>query len=292
MNTKKNVVKEIEDLGTFKTVVETYEEIGASRIKKIRDSVLKSRFFVEDLNLIFSEIKSNYKKQIDILMKTHNIKDQTKLSFYQRNGKTLYLLISANTGFYGSIVRETFDLFKKEMEGKEIDIAIIGKQGLGYYLNAGIKKEYKYFDFPDSGIDEAVFKQLINFIIGYQKTVVFFGKLQSLVAQKAAMTDISGNLEEINSQNKSYQKYFFEPSIEKVLAFFEQEIFTSIFEQTIKESQLAKLGARIVSLDSSVDNIRNKLIEMSQERNKLSHQESNKKQMQTLSSMKLWSRIR
>ena len=35
-------------------------------------------------------------------------------------------------------------------------------------------------------------------------------------------------------------KYFFEPSLEKVISFFEKEIIAAIFEQEVYESLLAK----------------------------------------------------
>ena len=289
MITKKTVIEEIDNLTGLKGMVETYEEIAASRIKKTRESVLKSRYFMEDLNYIFSEVKSSYRKEIDALMRKNKIKDKNKLSFFVRNGKTLHVFISANTGLYGEIVKDTFNLFIEETKKTDSDVAIIGKQGLYFFLNEKLNKKYVYFDFPDNGIDDAVLKQIITAIISYEKVVVFFGKFQSIVTQSPTMSDISGNIESTQTKEEVTMKYFFEPSIEKILAFFEQEIFASIFEQTMKESQLAKFAARIVTLDTSTENIRKRLGQMIYEKNKLVHHENNKKQLQVFSSIRLWS---
>ena len=287
MITKKSINEELDNLTGLKAMVETYEEIAASRIRKVRDSVLESRFFVDDLNLIFSEVKMSYKKEVEMLMKKNKIKDPKKFSFFLRNGKTLYLLISANTGLYGDLVQKTYDLFLTEAKKAEVDIAIVGKLGLNMFLNEKINKEYSYFDFPDNGMDDNLLKQIVNLLIQYQRTVVFFGKFQSIITQTPEMTDISGNIEE-KTEGVPTLKYFFEPSIEKILAFFEQEIFTSIFEQTLKEAQLAKFAARIVTLDSSTENIRKRLSQTIYQKNKLIHDETNKKQLQTFSSMQIW----
>ncbi len=289
MISKKGIIQEIDNLSGLKIMVETYEEIAASRIRKTRESVLKSRFFVEDLNLIFSEVKMSYKKEIDMLLKRNRIKDPNKATFYLRNGKTLFLLVSANTGLYGDLVKNTYDMFLEEIKKENAEVAIIGKQGLNLFLNEKINKKYTYFDFPDGGIDDEQLKKIITFLLQYQRIVVFFSKFQSIITQKAEMADISGNIEEQETTGVPV-KYFFEPSIEKILAFFEQEIFASIFEQTMKESQLAKFAARIVTLDSSTENIKKRLDQMLYEKNKLIHSEENKKQLQTFSSMRLWSR--
>ena len=289
MITKKTVIEEIDNLTGLKGMVETYEEIAASRIKKTRESVLKSRYFMEDLNYIFSEVKSSYRKEIDALMKKNKIKDKNKLSFFVRNGKTLHVFISANTGLYGEIVKDTFDLFIEETKKTDCDVAIIGKQGLSFFLNEKLNKKYVYFDFPDNGMNDAVLKQIITTLISYEKVVVFFGKFQSIVTQKPTMSDISGNIESAGGAEETSMKFFFEPSLERILAFFEQEIFSSIFEQTVKESQLAKFAARIVNLDTSTENIKKRLNQMVYEKNKLAHHENNKKQLQVFSSIKLWS---
>ncbi len=290
MITKKTALEEIDNLTGLKGMVETYEEIAASRIKKTRESVLKSRYFMEDLNYIFSEVKSSYRKEIDALMKKSKVKDKNKLSFFVRNGKTLHVFISANTGLYGEIVKDTFNLFIEETKKHDCDVAIIGKQGLSFFLSEKLNKKYIYFDFPDNGIDDTVLKQIITTLISYEKVVVFFGKFQSIVTQNPTMSDISGNIESVeDTTGKVSMKYFFEPSLEKILAFFEQEIFASIFEQTVKESQLAKFAARIVTLDTSTENIRKRLDQMIYEKNKLVHHENNKKQLQVFSSIHLWS---
>ena len=288
MITKKNVTEEIEDLSGLKRMVETYEEIAASRIKRTREGVLKSRYFVEDINTIFSEIKGSYKKEIDALMKKNKIKDPTKVSFFKKNGKNLYVFISANTGLYGEIVHETFNLFAQEAKKADCEIAIIGKQGLGLYSDLKLNKKYTYFDFPDSGFDDEKMKEIISFLISYEKVMIFFGKFQNIVTQTPTMSDISGNIQTSVNEDKPSSKYYFEPSIEKILAFFEQEIFSSIFEQTMRESQLAKFAARITTLDTSTENIRKRLSQVIYEKNKIFHAEENKKQLQTFSSIKLW----
>src|SRR3989338_3652224 len=130
MTTKKEIIKEKDFLAILQTILETYEEIAATRMARIRSSVLDSRDFLLEINAIFQQVKSSYNNQIVILMKKKKLKDPTKLTFIKRNGKTLYVFVSANTGLYGDIIRKTYDVFINSIKKEPGDVAIIGKLGL------------------------------------------------------------------------------------------------------------------------------------------------------------------
>lgn len=287
MITKKEVLAKKEFLLTLKTIMETYEEIAASRMQNIRNSVLQSRSFVLDLNNIFQEVKSSYKKNLVALMKKKKIKDPLKLSFINRNGKTLFVFLSSNTGLYGDIIRRTFTLFAKQFRQEKADAAIIGRIGYQQFSQEFTKVPFTYFDLPDNKIDSVSLAKIISFLIQYDKIVVFYGQFRNVVLQEPLMLNISGDLLPSAEQNTQI-KYFFEPTLEKILEFFEKEIFSSIFQQIVLEAQLAKFAARMVALDEATGNIRNKLKETIFQQERIRHQARNKKQIETLASISLW----
>lgn len=287
MVSKNEVNEKFNSVTTFKNVIETYEEIAASRMQNVRSSVLQRRDFISELNEIFQQIKASYKEDIMRLMKKKKIKDQKKLTFIERNGKTLFVLLSSNTGLYGDIIKQSFDLFIELVRKESCDAIIIGRVGLDYFKNSGLKIPYAYFDFPDSKIDNEKLKNIVKHIINYERTFIVYGQFQNIITQKPIVTSISGDPlpQEVKGPKV---KYFFEPSLEKIMAFFEAEIFSSIFEQTIFESQLAKFASRMTSLEIRVEKIKEllKLIEI--EKQKVKHRIMNKKQLDTLSSISLW----
>ena len=77
MITKKETVREIDFLNTLKEILETYEEIAATRMARIRTSVLGSRDFLLEINAIFQQVKSSYQTQIEMVMRKKGIKDPT-----------------------------------------------------------------------------------------------------------------------------------------------------------------------------------------------------------------------
>ena len=287
MVTKKELNSEAELLDTLHTVFETYEEIAATRMGRIRSSVLGNRTFLLEINEIFQQVKSSYKTQIEMFMKNKRIKDPAKLTFIKKNGKTLYIFISANTGLYGDIIRRTYDVFIDNFKKKPGDVAIMGHLGLEIFISERIKAPLSYFEFSDDKINETILQKIIKYIIQYEEVLVFYEKFNSVINQSPIVTNISGNPLPWEKSGFSVQ-YFFEPSLEKIMEFFEKEIFASIFQQTIFESELAKFASRMVSLDFASENTRIKLKQILFSKNKVKHQENNKKQLEKFASMRLW----
>ena len=287
MVTKKETVREIDFLNTLKEILETYEEIAATRMARIRTSVLGSRDFLLEINAIFQQVKSSYQAQIEMFMRKKKIKDPTKLTFIKRNGKTLYIFVSANTGLYGDIIKKTYDVFIDNLKKAPGDVVILGKLGVEIFKADKVAIPYTYFDFPDNKIDNAILKKITDHIIQYEKVLVFYEQFNTVISQSPIVTNISGD--PLPWEKGGPQaKYFFEPSLEKIMEFFEKEIFGSIFQQTIFESELAKFAARMVSLDYATDNTKDRLREVILQKNRIKHQEDNKRQLEKFASMKLW----
>lgn len=291
MISKNDLELQIDNLAQLNNMITTYEEIAASRIKQSRESVLRSRSFMSDISLVFYEVIATYRKQVEVLMKKKNINDINDLSFINKNGKTLYLLISANTGLYGNITQRTFDLFINTLkkETNPVDVAIIGKLGESMWHEEKIKTRYLYFDFPDQNVNKEMLKRILDFIISYKRVVAFYGKFQSLVTQDPTSSDVTGTTPPSENPNEEQTvKYLFEPSLEKVLEFFEKQIFESLFEQVVRESQLAKISSRMTTLNKATENIKTQLATLTSQKNRIYHQIQNKKQLQTFSSKILW----
>ncbi|MCL5970227.1 MAG: F0F1 ATP synthase subunit gamma [Patescibacteria group bacterium] len=298
MESKKDILAEIDRLFSLRGMVEAYEEIAASRMRRIRDSVLKNRDFLFGLNEVFHQVQKSYKSEIERLMKTKKLKDKSKITFLKKNGKKIYILLTSNSGLYGSIIRKTFNLFLENIKKENCDAAVIGRLGKEMFEAEKLNSNVTFFNFPDNKIDYDQFKKIMDHILQYEEIDVFHGQFQTVITQKPVMSSISGTeipgikKEEVDkAQAKQINlRYLFEPSLEKIMAFFETEIFSSIFEQTIHESELAKFSSRMVVLDQAVENIRGSLTKTEYLMRKFKHRRGNRKQLSRLSGMMLWNR--
>ncbi len=287
MINNKEILDEIQRLSTFHTLVETYEEIAASRMRKIRTSVLQSRDFISELGGIFTELKASYKQQVDKLVK-HNKQPESGTAFRRHNQKTLVLLLSANTGLYGSILQTTIEAFNTYVNENDCDIAIIGRYGKTMFENMSPEKAFQYFDFPDQTFTPEDTKAILAKMLTYSNIYVFHGKFVSIVKQEPTMDVISTEQIEGNEHSQKQVKYFFEPSLEQILVFFEEEIFSAVFEQSVHESELAKYASRMVTLDKATLNIKDRVKKVENMRRQILHRTMNKKQQDSLTGIMLW----
>ncbi len=289
MISKKELNSQVDFLTTLREILEAYEEIAASRMARIRSNVLKSRDFLLEINAIFQEVKTSYRDEITLFLKRKKIKNIKELTFLQRNGKTLFVLISANTGFYGEIIRKTYNLFLEYLkQEKNADVLILGRLGFEFFEQEFRNLPHTFYEFPDDRIDKVALKKITEKIVEYQKVLVFYEQFVSVVTQSPIVTNITGDPLAFKKEGPKV-KYFFEPTLEKIMAFFEKEIVASIFEQTILESELAKFAARMVSLDASTENTKHKLTQILFQKERAKHRQANKEQLEKFSSMGLWS---
>ena len=288
MATKKDITEEFDRISTLKDVLETYEEIAAARMQNTRSSVISGRLFISELNYIFQQVKSSHRDEMLRKMKRRHIKDPSKLTFIERNGKTLYVLLSSSSGLYGDIIKKTSELFINLVREEKADAVIIGRVGLELFKNANLLITYNYFDLPDNKVDNQALKKIISYILQYERIFIVYGRFENIISQKPIVTSISGD-PILREETVSNVKYFFEPSLDKIMKFFEAQIFASLFDQTVFESQLAKFASRMTSLELRVENIKDVLKDVAFEKEKIRHRIINKKQLETFSSMALWS---
>ena len=282
MATEKDIAREIRQVDSLKSLTEVYGEIAAIRMKKIREFVLRNREFLASIESIFRNALASYEKKLSEMVRKGKIKEGGKVTFLAHNGKTVAVLVSANTGFYGDVVKETFDKFMEDLGKKDVEVTIIGRLGRSMFLAKEPKKPYTYFDFPDYGIDREKISEAIRHLVQYEQIKVYYGKYQSVVTQTPTTFNITAGTPIKGGAKEPKEEYIFEPSLERILMFFETQIFGSLFDQAVRESQLAKFASRILAMDRASENINRQLERLNLNRLKISHGTANSKQLNSL----------
>lgn len=292
MATKKDIDEEILLVTALRNLTRTYAQIAAIRMKKIRGRVLYNRQFFGAISDIFLQVLGTYKKEIENLATRRGLgKRGGKITFLSHNGRTTAVFISANTGLYGGIVPKTYEFFLKEVEEENVEVTIVGRLGRLIFMNSRPDNPYTFFEYPDYGEDKKKLSQIIAHLVQYEKIHVYYGEFKTVVKQQPARFEISSEAVLKEAGKKEPLKYIFEPSMEDILRFFETEIFTSMFEQAIRESQLAKFASRILSMDKAEENIKNELGKLDFQKLLITHKNQNKKQLNSLSSILYSARV-
>ena len=284
MKDRNEINRELNELGSFLTLTRVYTEIASSRMRKTRDSVLKNREFLVSIHDVFTDVRVSYAREVLNLGKK-NKGNKNNITFLSHNGKTVGVFLSANTGLYGDIIERTFSLFKKEIEqNNNIEVTIVGKLGLKYFQSQIPNKPYTFFDLSDRNLDQDELSTIIKHLVQYEEIRVYYPTFQSAISQKPSKYSISAQtpVSEMKTDSKDKTGYLFEPNLKDILVFFEKEIFASLLDQTIRESQLAKFAARMVALDRSGENIKDEIKKLNLLSNRVKHRTQNKKQLESL----------
>ena len=279
MNDDSQIIKVLDELTLLGEVALAFSQISSTRMKRIRENVLTSRDFQFSVYEIFKEVLASYARE-----QAHR-KKSGKITFLSHNGKTVALFLSANTGLYGDIVNKTFEFFVNEIKSQDFEVAIVGKLGLAMYKERFPKRPYTYFDLKDYGKDPDGLLEIIKHIVQYERVLIYYGKYENVVKQVPSKYDISAEVPLEGAEAVEVDKYIFEPNPEALLAFFESELFTSLFDHSVFESQLAKFASRMIAMDLASQKIEERIKVASLQSLRIGHATSNRKQQNALASI-------
>jgi ATP synthase F1 gamma subunit len=287
MADKKTLKEDIAINKDFDLLTRSYQEHAVGQINFARFSVLYSREFSKDLAEIFENVRYSY-KSLDV---EKGIKKVIK-----KNKKDVWILISSNNKLYGGIVMDSFNLFKERLKSAnlaKIDLIIIGKQGKIFMDDLNLKIPYEYFELPDTNVTVDYLKKISEKLIYYENVYVFYGKFNNLVSQTAVQVAISGEMSIDDPKAQATHrkiKFLFEPSIEEILSFFENQILQLLLNQTVQEAQLARFASRINAMEAAQINIKKQLSMLTRDEKRYKIIDMNKKQSELLAGRRLWNR--
>lgn len=285
----KQLQEELTLIGDLEGLTQAYEEISVIRMQQIRQAVIATRSFLSKMNAIFFDVKTSYKTQIEHLMKKNHSKEIT-FSTIPNNGKSIFVFLSANAKLYGDIISKTFHTFYNDSQQSQADIVIVGSLGKSLYDETKKGKPYTYFKIPDGTVSMEDLEPILTYISSYQTVKVFYGKFENIISQKPQATVVSGQQEfadQPEPTNESFQ-FFYEPSLETILHFFETQVFSSLFQQTIHENELARYASRITAMEEAVRNIHTKKIALTQQEKRQQQIFADMRQLSAFSGMSLW----
>ena len=242
-------------MATLVELTSAFEGIASMRIAHIKDQVLQSTEFFEELWGMYSQlrVKRSFSFGRD--------KSEAKVS-----DKELFIIITAEGGFSGDIDQKLIRLVLESYDPEKNDILVIGHHGAAQLAQHNVAYK-RHFKMPIKDRDINVMP-IIREVQQYRSTKVFYQEYISLMVQAVKHIELSSAVKEKGDASEKQgdiineDTYIFEPSTYAVAAHLERSMMQIAISQVILQSKLAQYASRFRAMSSSherADESRNEL---------------------------------
>jgi len=237
------IKQDLTRIGTVENLTEAFEGIASLKIAKLRNKVVDSKAFFEELWLTYSGLRINPKEQLAR-------KKQAK------NARTVFVVISSEGSLDGGVDEAIIDEMILANKKPEVtDVVVIGSHAL-----AGLKRRHidatHSFHLPESD-DSLDIAEIIELLNNYSQITVFYQTYRSLRTQGVARIELVSAVRELavgiddDSQIISSKDYIFEPNITKIADYLESVMLSVALTQVIMESKLSQYATRFNTMTAA-----------------------------------------
>jgi ATP synthase F1 gamma subunit len=244
MKRPSEIAREEVSMATLVELTSVFEGIASMRIAQIKNQVLQSTKFFNDLWAIYSQLR------VDSLFSFGRSKAEAKIS-----DKELYIIITAEGGFSGDIDQKLVQLMLQTYQPEKNDILVIGHHGATQLAQRSVAYK-KYFKLPTKDKNINVMP-IVREVQQYKSTKVFYQEYVSLMVQDVKRIELSSAVKERGDAGDkaddviSEDTYIFEPSTYAVAAHLERSMTQIAISQLILESKLAQYASRFRAMSAS-----------------------------------------
>ena len=272
----KKIKEDLKAVSNIETITRTYQEIANLRMNEIRQKVLNNREFIEELSQVYTLAK-----------KAYLVFFKKEKPFIKPKGERVVVFLSGNERFYGTLFSDIWRELLNYLAKNKADLAVVGRMGKYLAERSGFGYKMFYFELNDDKPEKNRLREIIDFIKNYEEIIIFHGRFQTILSQKVVQSNISGGVT-LEEELEEVKSYLFEPSPEAVLEFFETELLSAFFNQTILEHRLSKYAARMVAMYQATENAKKRGRKLKIEQKKIERQLLNRKQIELFSGSQLW----
>ncbi|MCL4367554.1 F0F1 ATP synthase subunit gamma [Patescibacteria group bacterium] len=241
MPTIRQISQTLEESNSLKMVAQAYSEISAVKLQKIRAGIEKNRLFTEEIGKLYHMVQTAATRR-------------SVVSHSSKKG-TISIVLTSNDRFYGSLETELTRFFLVNTTKIRTDRLVIGRTAIDQLKSIKYFHTYQPLVFQNDLPSTTEIHQIAQLIDHYKQVVVYYSSFQSVLIQKPTATDITQSATEtVSVKTADKLDYIFEPEVEQMLDFFNNQITMLLLEQTFFEAELARTAARLISMDQAQSN--------------------------------------
>jgi ATP synthase F1 gamma subunit len=239
MSTVKQINQILEEEKALKLITEAYGEVAGNKLKKIRNEIEQTRVFFVEISKVFSQVKK--------------IASNKGILTTPKTLPTAEILITSNYRFYGALENDLIRFFIASSKEAGSQRFFIGKTAQDFFKNRNSKSGDKFIKFKKDLPSYEELKGLTAELTPYKKILVYYPRFQSVLKQKSSVVDITQTPSPANVAPEETENinFIFEPELDKILKFFDTQITGVLIQQVFLEAELARTGARLVSMDEA-----------------------------------------
>ncbi|HVV25765.1 MAG TPA: F0F1 ATP synthase subunit gamma [Candidatus Saccharimonadales bacterium] len=232
-------------MATLVQLTGIFEGIASMRISQIKNQVLQSTKFFNELWAIYS--------QLDVDKGFRFGREQAA----KAKDKDLLIIITAEGGFSGDIDLKLVNSMLESYDPAKNDIIVIGRHGATQLDQHGVTYQ-KYFKMPSKDRNINV-TPIIREVQQYRSTRLYYQEYVSLMVQDVKHIELStavkqrGDASQKPDEVINERTYIFEPSAYAVAAHLERSMMQIAVSQLILESKLAQYASRFRAMSASHD---------------------------------------
>ncbi|HVX58435.1 MAG TPA: F0F1 ATP synthase subunit gamma [Candidatus Saccharimonadales bacterium] len=240
-----DIAQERETMSTVVELTGAFEGIASMHISQIKDQVLTSQNFFDELWKIYSQIRVDQTFHFGRGRSSHSI------------NKELIILVTAEGSFSGDVDHRVVEAVLKVYNSDRNDIIVVGHHGATQLSQRGVPVA-RSFKLPRTDTNINVLP-LAGEVQKYASTVVYYPTYLSLMRQDVKSVQMSA---EVTERGRSVEKsdeiitegdYIFEPSTVAVVSHLENSMLQIMLSQIILESKLAQYASRFRAMHSARD---------------------------------------
>ncbi len=220
-----------------------FESIASLKIAHIKDQVLRSKQFFEELWHIYTQIRA------DDLFRYGRSESHKVIP------KQLLVVITGEGGFSGDIDEKLIEIMLQAYEPERQDIIVVGHHGAIQLAQRSIAFK-RYYKLPEHE-ENINTLPIIQEVQQYKSTTVYYQTYVSLMVQDVKYISLGAA---IVNQGKNAVKgrdiisektYIFEPNTYELLTHLERSMLQIAISQVILESKLAQYASRFRAMNEA-----------------------------------------
>ena len=263
----KDIKRKIGSIQKTQQITRTMKMVAAAKLKKVPDTTMQFRPYMMRLEQVTSALVSSASPREHPLMLFRDVKNVD------------VVVITSDRGLCGAfnhnVLKERENFIDSKLDGKNVNLTIIGKNGYNYFKFRGVKPKNVYLniskDKPKHSKAIEIADKLIENYIGESTDEVYivYNSFVNTLLQKTKIKRIlpvafenSVNLENI------VERFSFEPSKEDVLnKLLPKYVHINMYDAML-ESLTGEYAARMTAMDAATNNANNMVNKLTLEFNK------------------------